>query len=77
MKTLRKVKNWEFVKDELMGTTTIINEKINFIRLWNTGSDAQEEIDNVQAMTDIEFIEYCIESIPTTFVVRIINQTNK
>ena len=58
MATIRKVGDWEFVKDDLMKVTTFINETIDFVSLWNTGSEAEEEIEMVNKMTDSEFIEY-------------------
>ena len=67
MTTLREHKGWQFVKDELMGTTTIINDYINFMRNWNTGTDAQEEIELISAMSDDEFLIYCNNEIPLPF----------
>ena len=67
MATLRQVKNWKFIKDNLMGVTTVSNDVLDFQRNWNTGSDAVEEEKLVMAMSDDEFLEYAIDTIPTTY----------
>ena len=58
MKTIREVGNWKLVQDELMGVTSFVNEKIDYQSNWNTGVEAEEEIENVMKMTDKEFISY-------------------
>lgn len=66
-KTLRKVKDWSFIVDELHGTTTVCNPTIDFYRDWNTGTEAQEEIKKVQEMKEDEFVSYCTSEIPLPF----------
>ena len=58
MKTIREVGNWKLVQDRLMGVTSFVNEKINYQSNWNTGFEAEEEIEEVMKMTDKEFISY-------------------
>ena len=67
METIREVGNWKLVKDELMGVTSFINEKIDYQSNWNTGFEAKEEIENVMKMTDVEFIAYIMDTIPLPF----------
>jgi len=58
MTIIREVKDWKFFKDDTMGVTAFSNESIGFQSDWNTGSDAEEEIESVSNMTDIEFMIY-------------------
>ena len=67
MIVIREVKSWKLVKDNLMGVTSLINEKLDFQSLWNTGSDAEEEIEMVKLMSDYEFIDYAYGKIPLPF----------
>lgn len=67
MTTIRQVRNWKLVKDELMGVTTLVNDVLEFQRNWNTGNDAIEEEELVMAMSDDEFLEYAVNSIPTKY----------
>ena len=50
-----------------MGVTTVSNDVLDFQRNWNTGSDAVEEEKLVMAMSDDEFLEHAIDTIPTTY----------
>jgi len=67
MIVIREVKSWKLVKDNLMGVTSLINEKLDFQSLWNTGSDAEEEIERVKLMSDYEFTDYAYGKIPLPF----------
>jgi hypothetical protein len=58
---IREVNNWKFIKDEIMGVTTFTNEDLKFQSLWNTGIDAEEEIEEVNTMSDSEFISYIMD----------------
>jgi hypothetical protein len=58
---IREVNNWRFIKDEIMGVTTFTNEDLKFQSLWNTGIDAEEEIEEVNTMSDSEFISYIMD----------------
>lgn len=67
MLTIRKVGNWEFFKDEITGVTAFTNPVLNFQSNWNTGTDAEEEIEAINKMSDSEFKEYAIELIPNQY----------
>ena len=60
-KILRNVNGWEFIYSKTMGVTTISNDEYNFIRNWNTGTDAQMEINHIKALTDKGFVKYCTD----------------
>ena len=57
-KVIRKVGNWEFIKDEFMGVTNFVNKDIKYQSLANTGYEAIEEMGLINKMSDAEFIEY-------------------
>ena len=65
--TIKEVGNWKLIKDESMGVTAFVNETIDFQSDWNTGSDAEEEIQFVKLMTDAQFISYAQDTIPLPF----------
>jgi len=67
MTTLRKVDNWEYIKDDFMNVTAFINETIGFVSNWNTGYEAEEEEELISLMNDEEFLEYAVNLIPLPF----------
>lgn len=66
-RTLKQVGNWELILEELMGVTAIRNEKLGFQSNWNTGYEAQEELEELEAMSDEDFTKYCTDMIPLPF----------
>lgn len=75
MKTLRKVKNWEYIIDELHGVTAFINVETNEQTLWNIGFEAQEELEEIKKMSDKEFTEYCNTNINSLLIEDVKNLT--
>lgn len=68
---VKKVGNWEFIKDTYMGVTNIVNKDIKYQSLANTGWEAIEEIKSVEAMSDAEFVEHCEENYSESKIVNI------
>ena len=59
MRQIRETTKYEMVKALHMGTTAIIRKSDNKITDWNTGVDAENEIEDTIGLTEIEFNDYC------------------
>lgn len=58
MQTLRQTESYSLLRDTLQGVTRFIRASDSAVTFWNTGSDAIQEAENVENMTDSEFEEY-------------------
>lgn len=47
-----------FISDSIQGVTKFVDEFTDRHTLWNTGTDAQDEIMHVQGMSDSDFYDY-------------------
>jgi len=55
----RETHNWQFIYDRFLGVTSVINDRLSFYSPWNTGLEAQQELKEVERMSEERFLEYC------------------
>lgn len=61
MKTIKQVDGLLFVTDTIQGVTKFVDEFSDRHTLWNTGVDAQDEIEQVENMSNDDFYDYAQE----------------